>query len=258
MQDTATRDPLLYSGFNLGNGVRGTFKIIDGLRVGLAFTAGNPVSSTGTLMVGGTFPPYDRVYIQPYQYIGSSANTFPDDSFHMMMISPSILYKDSIVEAKAAFQGVVIDTNTTKTDDDNIKGYNVRGNVKLKLLKETLVPFANFALTRNDTVDPKNVFKLAPDKYTGIVMGGGLDVNYEHPFTCAYDCANGVGVQYTQVEFQTGSGPVTRLHYLNLGTSYWITEHVAIGARLATWIQVQQGPPDEGERSFLGTLRFVM
>ena len=258
LQDTATRDPLLYSGLNMGNGVRGTFKLVEGLRVGLAFTAGNPVSNTGTLMVGGTYPPFARVYEQPYQYIGKSANNFPDDSFHMMMISPSILYSSPMFDAKAAFQGAVIDTDTTKTDDQNIRAFNVRANARLKLMKETVVPFFNAAFTKNDTVDPANVARLSADKYTGIVLGGGVDFNYDHPFACAYTCANGVGVQYTQVQYQVGGGAVTRLHYVNLGTSYWITEHIAIGARLAAWISVQNGPPDEGERSLLGTMRFVM
>ncbi len=258
LQDTATRDPLLYSGLNMGNGVRGTFKLVEGLRVGLAFTAGNPVSTTGTLMVGGTYPPFARVYEQPYQYIGKSANNFPDDSFHMMMLSPSILYTSPMFDAKAAFQGAVIDTDTTKTDDQNIRAFNLRANARLKLMKELLVPFFNAAFTKNDTVDPANVARLSPDKYTGIVLGGGIDLNYDHPFTCTYGCANGVGLQYTQVQYQVGGGAVTRLHYLNLGTSYWITDHVAIGARLATWIQVQNGPPDQGEKSALATLRFVM
>ena len=258
LQDTATRDPLLYSGFNMGNGVRGTFKLIEGLRVGLAFTAGNPVSNTGTLMVGGSYPPFARVYEQPYQYIGKSPNNFPDDSFHMMMLSPSILYNSPIFDAKAAFQGAVIDTDTTKTDDQNIRAFNLRANARLKLMKETVVPFFNAAFTKNDTVDPTNVARLAADKYTGIVLGGGVDVNYDHPFNCPYVCANGVGVQYTQVQYQVGSGAVTRLHYFNLGTSYWVTEHIAIGARIAAWVQVQPGPPDEGERSALVTMRFVM
>ncbi len=258
LQDTATRDPLLYSGLNMGNGVRGTLKLATGLRVGLAFTAGNPVSNTGTLMVGGTYPPFARVYEQPYQYIGKSANNFPDDSFHMMMLSPSVLYTSPMFDAKAAFQGAVIDTDTTKTDDQNIKAFNLRANARLKLMKEMLVPFFNVAYTKNDTVDPKNVARLSTDKYTGIVMGGGVDVNYDHPFVCSYGCANGVGIQYTQVQYQVGGGAVTRLHYLNLGTSYWVTDHVAIGARLAAWISVQPGPPDEGERSALVTLRFIM
>jgi hypothetical protein len=48
IQDTATRDPLLFDGFNLGNGVRATYAVIPGLRVGLTFNAGNPVATTST------------------------------------------------------------------------------------------------------------------------------------------------------------------------------------------------------------------
>ncbi len=33
LQDTATRDPLLYDGFNLGNGIRGQLEIYPGLKL---------------------------------------------------------------------------------------------------------------------------------------------------------------------------------------------------------------------------------
>ncbi len=259
LQDTAVRDPLLYSGYNMGNGVRGTVKLVEGLRFGLAFNAGNPVSSTAALMVGGTFSPFDRFYSQPYQAVGKSPNNFPDDTFHMMVLTPSLLYSNQFIEAKAAFQGLVVDTDTTKSDDQNIRGYNIRANMKLKLLNDMLVPFGNFAFTRNDTVEATNNAKLGPDKYTAVDFGGGIDFNYmPHPFACPYACANGLGVQYTQIQYQTGQGNVSRLHFVNVGTSYWITDHLAFGARVAAWIDVEMGPQDTGERSAMMTLRYVM
>jgi hypothetical protein len=254
LQDTATRDPLLYSGFNLGNGLRGTVEPVKGLRLGLTFTAGNPVSTTASLQVGGSFPPFDRFYIQPYQAVKQGPNNFPDDTFHIMLLAPSILYRDSIVDAHAEMQGYVVDTNTNRSDDDNIRGYNVRANVKLKLADDTVSPFANFALGRNDTVQANDVSKLAPDKYTGIVYGGGVDLNYSHR---APDRPNGVGLQYTRVEYQVGSGNVTNLHYVNVGTTYWIATNAAVGARVAVWLRNDVGVHDEGERSLILTLRTV-
>src|SRR5205085_2557097 len=58
LQDTATRDPLLFSGFNLGNGVRGQVQLFEGVRAAVTFNAGNPVSNTASLLVGGPFPPF--------------------------------------------------------------------------------------------------------------------------------------------------------------------------------------------------------
>src|SRR5689334_7975812 len=57
LQDTATRSPLLYSGFNLGNGIRGQIELVPGLRAALTFNAGNPVSTTSSFMIGGSYPP---------------------------------------------------------------------------------------------------------------------------------------------------------------------------------------------------------
>lgn len=254
LQDTATRDALLYSGFNMGNGIRGTVEPIKGLRLGLAFTAGNPVATTASLQVGGSFPPSDRVYTRPYQYVKQSPNNFPDDSFHMMLFSPSLLFTNELLDLKASFQGFVVDTNTDRTDDQPIHGFNVRGNARFKFAQELVVPFVNVAVGRNDTVNPTNTNVLAADKYTSITTGGGVDINYAHPYSAR---ANGVGLQYDHVQYQVGSGSVTNLHYLNIGTTYWITEHVAAGARFAMWLRNDVNVHDEGERSVLATLRLV-
>ncbi|HEY8039829.1 MAG TPA: hypothetical protein VIF15_08560 [Polyangiaceae bacterium] len=255
LQDTATRDPLLYSGFNLGDGVRGTFEALPGLRVGLAFTAGNPVSNTASLQVGGSFPPFDRFYIQPYQAVNQSPNRAPDDTFHMMLFAPSVLYTSPIVEARAEFQSYIVDTNTNSTDDQNIHGYNARVTAKLKLFDDLLSPFANFAFDRNDTVDPNDVSKLVSAKYTSITAGGGLDFNYAH---AAPDRPDGVGLQYERVQYQVGSGDITNLHYVNVGTTYWLNRWAAVGARFALWVVNAVNVHDEGERSGLLTLRVVL
>ena len=255
LQDTATRDPLLYSGFNMGNGVRGTYEALPGLRLGLTFTAGNPVATTSSLQVGGSFPPFERFYIQPYQAVKQASNNYPDDTFHMMLLSPSILYDSAVFDARVSFQGYVVDTNTTRTDDQNIHGYNLRANARLKLADDMVSPFANFSFGRNDTVLATDQTKLAAEKYTGITFGGGVDVNYAHPFPGR---ANGVGLQYDRVQYQVGDGNVTNFHYVNVGTTYWLNAYVALGARFATWLRNDVGVHDEGERSMLVTMRLVL
>jgi hypothetical protein len=107
-------------------------------------------------------------------------------------------------------------------------------------------------MDRNDTVVPKFVSLLCVYKYTCIVGGGGVDVNFSHR---APDRPNGIGAQYSQVEYQVGSGNVTHLHYMNVGATYWLARNVAAGARFAMWIRTDVGVHDEGERSLLLTLR---
>ncbi|MBI2388069.1 MAG: hypothetical protein HYV09_00505 [Deltaproteobacteria bacterium] len=256
LQDTATRDPLLYSGFNLGNGVRGGVRIGKLVRAGLTLNAGNPVSTTGSLMVGGTFSPFDRFYVQPYQAIGKGPNNYPDDSFHMMMATPWLLIDSKIAEVRLAFQRYVVDTDMTRRTDENIHGYNARAGFRLNLFDRVVSPFANVSLNRNDTVLATDLSKRAAEKYTAVTSGGGIDFNVSRRFQS--DVADGFGVQYVHIQHQVGGGAVTRLHYVNVGGTFWLGERVAAGARFAFWVQKQPATPDAGERSVFLTLRYVM
>ncbi|HEY8078930.1 MAG TPA: hypothetical protein VIF62_32585 [Labilithrix sp.] len=258
LQDTATRDPLLFDGFNLGNGVRAELRIADPLRIALTFNAGNPVSTTGSLLVGGTYPPFDRFYTQPYQSIAQAANKFPDDTFHLMMVTPALLLDTSIVDAKVAVQGFDIDTDMNHSSNDHIRGYNVRGTARLKLFDSMIVPFASAAYTRNDTLLASDLSKRAPDRYQAVDFAGGVDFDWARRFACPYDCADGVGVEYNQVQFQIGDGLVTTNRYLNIGATYWLTSHVSLGARFAAWQTEPQYSAATGERSGILALRFVM
>lgn len=258
VQDTATRDPLLYSGYNLGNGVRGTVEVAPKLRLGLAVNSGNPVATTSTLAVGGTFPPFERLYTQAYQAVNQGPNHFPDDTFHAIVVTPSVLYASEIVDVKIAAQGFDINTNTTKAGDDHVRGYNLRGTGRLKLVNGLVVPFASGAYTRNDTLEPNNLERRSPDRYQAIDLGGGVDVNVSRRFAENHDAADGFGVQFQNVQFQVGNGLVTTLRYANLGGSYWLTPHVALGARASLWVQQQKGAQDVGERNVIVGLRAII
>lgn len=258
VQDTATRDPLLYSGYNLGNGIRGTVELVKGLRLGLALNAGNPVSTTSTLAVGGTFPPFERIYTQAYQAVNQGPNHFPDDTFHAIVVTPSVLYGSEYGDVKVAVQGFDIDTNTGKGGDDQVRGYNLRGTGRLKIAHGLVVPFASAAYTRNDTLEPNNLERRSPDRYQAVNLGGGIDFNVARRYAENRDAADGVGLQYQQVQFQVGDGLVTTLRYANLGGTYWLTPHVAVDGRASLWVQQQKGAKDFGERNFIVGLRAVM
>jgi hypothetical protein len=259
VQDTATRDPLLYSGFNLGNGIRSTVALVPKmLRLGLTINAGNPVSTTSTLAVGGTYPPFERIYTQAYQAVNQGPNHFPDDTFHAVVVTPAVLFDHQYVDARVAFQGFDINTNTTKAGDDHVRGFNVRGTIRGKFLEKMLVPFFSSAYTRNDTLQPNNLDHRSKDRYQALDVGGGLDVNISRRFTGYEDAADGVGAQYQQVQFIIGEGVVTTLRYVNVGGSFWLTPNVALGARLALWVQQQKGAEDFGERTATVGLRAVI
>lgn len=258
LQDTATRDPLLFSGFNLGNGVRGAYQLFPGLRLALTFNAGNPVSTTSSLMIGGAFPPFERFYTQPYQAVNQGPNHFPDDTFHIMVLTPSVLVDTKYVDARLAVQGFDVDTNTNSSSNDDIRGYNVRGTVRAKLLDGMLVPFASAAYTRNDTLVANDLAKRASERYQALNFGGGVDVDLARRFRCAWDCADGFGAQLQQVQFQIGDGLVTTNRYLNVGATWWIAPNVSLGGRFAFWLTQQEYSAATGERSGIVSLRFIM
>jgi hypothetical protein len=273
IQDTATRDALLFTGFNLGNGIRGTYEIFPGLRAGFTFNAGNPVSNTASLLIGGPYPPFDRFYTQPYQQVNQSANNFPDDAFHSMVFTPSVLVDTKHIDTRLAAQLFDINTNTNSDVDDHIRGYNLRGTMRVKLLDRMVVPFAGAAYTRNDTLVPTNLALRANERYHAVNVGGGVDLNLQRRFKCSHDCADGVGAQYQQVQFQIGDSLVTTQRYVNVGSTYWLSPNVSLGLRFAMWTQEAEQPvtpagvaagqtrPEvhtQGERSVIAALRFIM
>jgi hypothetical protein len=258
LQDTATRDPLLFDGYNLGNGVRGTIEVTPGLRVGLTFNAGNPVATTSSLMIGGTYPPFERFYTQPYQAVAQGANNFPDDSFHIYVLTPAVMLDTKIIDAKIAIQAFDVDTDMNKSTNDHIRGYNARATVRLKLLDGMIVPFANTAYTRNDTLVTNDLSKRAKDRYQAVNFGAGIDFDWARRYQCAYDCADGIGVQYNQVQYQIGDGLVTTNRYMNIGFTYWLAPYLSLGARLALWQTEPEFNAATGERSAIVALRFIM
>jgi hypothetical protein len=249
--DTFTRDPLLYSGFNRGNGVLGTYEVAGHFRFGLALNAGNPLATTATLVAGGPFPPFARYYLQPYQSVGLTPNHYPDDSFQLMEASPSLVYFSDHLEIKTELQLYYVDVNTTANDGSPITGGNFRLNACFKM--GPLRMFANAAYNINTMLDPSNLKVGIPDQYHSLLVSGGTDYNFSERF--------GIGVQYAHVNYQPGSGSVVSLSWANFGLTYWVSERIALGARVAGSFNRQNlpgGPLTQGEEAAFLTLRTAM
>jgi hypothetical protein len=175
-----------------------------------------------------------------------------------MMLTPSLLLDTKYIDAKLAVQGFDVNTNTNKEDDDHIRGYNGRGTVRAKLFDGVLGPFASAAYTRNDTLLATDLSKRASERYQAVNLGGGVDVDVARRFKCVYDCADGFGVQYQQVQYQTGDNLVTTNRYVNVGATYWIVPNVSLGARFAYWSTKQERSALTNEISSILALRFIM
>ena len=171
-QDYATEQPLLYSGFNLGNGVRGTYEVVKGLRVGFTFTAGNPTSTSAALQVGGASP------VQPLLHPALPGSATIGEQRPGRHVRHDGLFAGAALHAQVhrragEFQGYTVNTNTNTNAAQPITGFNVRGGVKVKIADELVTPFANIAVDQNDTVNPANVAQIAAAKYTSVVLTGG-------------------------------------------------------------------------------------
>ena len=118
-----------------------------------------------------------------------------------------------------------------------------------------------------------DVSKRSPDRYQAHDYGAGVDFDIVRPFRCAHDCADGIGVQYQQVQYQVGEGLVTTQRYVNVGATVWIIPNLSFGVRFAQYTIEAEQPPTAagiaagqtkadvqttGERSVIAGLRFVM
>jgi hypothetical protein len=269
LADKYTRDPLLYSGFNRGQGVQAHYKRW-GLTAGLSYTEANPLSSSASFMVGGSFGGNSRFWERP---LGNFRNGQPDDDIHFRVISPSLAYEHPWFEAKAMVQVFNINYQANSTEDPPIQGFNARGNVKLKLkgmvpsLPFEVTPFFNVARVQNDVVNSAAGYgnQLLDTSFDALTLSGGLDVFLSG--------RSGVGFNFTRVADNTpsfipptsttaASEPVlsTQATFLNVGATWWMFDQVALGARVATYTREIEGKPELEERDLSGflTLRMIL
>jgi hypothetical protein len=257
LTDGFTRSSLLASGFNRGNGILVRYDVpgVPGLRPGITVNAANPTSTTASLVVGGTFPPFSRFYFAPHQQVGRDASMFPADEYHIVVVTPSVVYRHPMIEAQVGAQFFRVNTNTSTDEDQPIDGFNLRGGVAGRLWNGRVHPFANASYVQNEVVDPDDGMRLSGEVFRGLTVSGGLDFNYLD--------RNGVGVQYALVQDQQGNATEFTQHFINLGSSWWLSDSTAVGARIGVYIRCDDVdgsgcPETEGERSYFMTLRTLL
>ncbi|WP_309893029.1 hypothetical protein [Archangium sp.] len=269
LADKYTRDPLLYSGFNRGQGVQAQYTRW-GLTAGLSYTEANPLSSSASFMVGGSFGGNSRFWERP---LGNFRNGQPDDDIHFRVVSPSLTYNHPWFEAKAMAQVFNINYQANSKEDPALQGYNARGNVKLKLkgmvpsLPVEVTPFFNVSRVENDVVNSASGYgnQLLSTRFNALTLSSGMDIFLSG--------RSGVGFMFTRVADRTpsfipptgstpSSEPVlsTDISFLNVGATWWMFDQVALGARVATFTKKIQGKPELEERDLSGflTLRMLL
>jgi len=253
MTDRYTRDQFIASGLNRGNGIYLTYEFLKGLRLGFTVNAANPTSNTGILVVGGSYIPFDYFYLVAVKDLAQNPNHFPRDTMHLLILSPSLTYQSSFLQAQASAQFFRVNTTTDSTSDDPIEGVNLRAGVRGHLFGDLLVPFANFSTVGNNTLDTGagNTTREGND-WEGFSLSAGLDLNIVGP--------NGVGFQYGRIWGMEGncredpdSGvrvcPTRRTQqYINVGGTYWLTRSTSLGARFAYYFKEDVQEHDQGDR----------
>jgi len=250
--DKYTRDPLLYAGADRGNGLFASYDLTPNLTVAGTFHSTNPTGITGTLVIGGKLTPFDRPFYLAAAQVGNSQNNLPDQNLHIYFGSPSVMWRSPYFDAQAEVQLYTLDTQQAVEDDQTIRGYNLRLGVRGKFPTAIgrVAPFANVSRNKNEILDPVDSKYRLPDLFESYTFTTGVDVDYWKQ--------NGIGLMYALVDTREPDHH-TREHYLNLGTSYWIEDAVAIGLRGALFTQQLSGEAmATGSRSLFVTARLVL
>jgi hypothetical protein len=269
--DTFTRIPMLESGFNRGNGVLLEYEPIRGLDVAITFNSATPLSTTGGYLIAGKYSDgkFNRFYRLAGELILKNANRYPGDNTHLMFLTPSVSYRHELFEAHAGVQLFWANVDVNKTTDDTISGYNLRVGAKGRILDDMIQPFVNFSMLQHnshnyESTDLEQLTRTWDGQdWKTMVITGGVDVNI-------WD-RNGVGLQYSYIAAQQGDGTLIdgHQHFINLGATWWVTDTIAVGARLSYWMSEYDDRAyvgsewvdkyqKEGERSIYLTARKVL
>ncbi len=250
--DLYTRDSLLYSGADRGNGIFASYQFGEHITTGLTFHSTNPTGITGTLIIGGKLQPFDRPFFLASAAVGNNQNNLPDQNLHIYFGSPSVRLQFKHFEAQSEAQIYTLDTQQAIMDDQTIRGYNLRLGARAWVDAGTgkLSAFANVSRNRNEILDPVDSKYRLPDLFRSYTFSTGLDWDIRK--------RNGLGFQYALADTREPDMHV-RLHYLNLATTYWIEDSLAVSVRGSIYAQQISGEMmTTGSRSLFVTARFVL
>ncbi|HEY0254730.1 MAG TPA: hypothetical protein VGC41_24560 [Kofleriaceae bacterium] len=252
LSDQFTRDPLLYSGADRGNGLWFNYNVTKNLSTSLTLHSTNPTGITGTLIIGGKLQPFDRPFYLAAAQVGNSQNNLPDQNLHIYFASPAVTAHTDHIDAKAEVQMYSLDTQEATMDDQTIRGYNVR--LGARAWTDTTIgkasTFVNLSRNVNEILDPTTSKYRLPDLFHSYTVSVGADLDFYKK--------NGVGFEYALVDTREPDQH-TRQHYFNLGATYWIENSLALGIRGAVFAQQISGESmTTGMRALFMTARLVL
>jgi len=247
--DPYVRDPLLVSGFNQGQGLLLRYSRW-GATAGLAFTGGNPLTSSSSFGFGGAVSSLGTLFSAPLRALASG---LPGSDIHVLLFSPSISYAHKYFDIKMAAQFYRVDIDLTNDEDPTLTGQNLRATAQAKLLDNMLRVFASFSVRGNKQISVTDVTMRLENDFSAMVIGAGAEFDYKD-FS--------VGGQYYWVRTEATVDSALFNQYVNIGASYWLWERsVAAGFR---WAHSRVDAEDENipnlidTHSLIGSLRLVL
>lgn len=218
--DPFTRDYLLASGFNLGQGVllRYTEPFLQSigagkLTFGFQYTSGNPLVTSASYSFGGNVTPTGTLFSAPLR---SFFNGIPGTNILLTAYSPSLTYsvdftKNIGFDLRAMAQFLVADVDTTSATDANLEGSNYRATARLRLPYVNLM--GGWARRVNQQLALPDLSTRLGDHFETTVISMGAEFNYG-PW--------GLGAHYATVKAEQFDNPNTynKAKYLNIGASY--------------------------------------
>jgi len=218
--DPFTRDYLLNSGFNLGQGVMLRYtepflKTVGAgqLTFGFSFQSGNPLTTSLSYSFGGNVTQNGTLYTAPIRTI---INGLPGTNIALQTYSPSLVYSVDFakgfgldVRAMAQFQHA--DPDATTSTDATINGVNYRGTMRVRLPHVNLM--GGYARRVNQQIAIPDLTRRLGDNNEGTVWSLGGDFTWDK-FS--------VGAHYAYVNNEIRDSPhsYTTAKYLNIGASY--------------------------------------
>ncbi len=236
MSDSMSRTPLLLGGYNRGQGLMLQYQW-RWLTGGVFFSAGNPLATTLSYGFGGLVSPLGQLIQVPAKGM-EGGNPVPGYEFDAL--SPSLVFNSQYVEARANLQFHWVNLNNRLQDDVGLKGELYRFGLKGKLLDNHIQPFFNLAYRRNSMIEQRTMdsTKVDGQSYRALVMSGGLDLAWG---------AFGVGANYAYVRSKQGGLDLAERHFLNVGATYWVIDHVSVSLRYAKLMSFTAGNVADGE-----------
>ena len=103
---------------------------------------------------------------------------------------------------------------------------------------------------QNEILDPVNSKNRLPDLFRSYTVSAGVDYDYQKN--------NGIGFQYAMVDTKEPDLH-TRLHFINVATTYWIEDSLAIALRGSVYAQQISGEMmTTGSRSLFLTAKLLL